>query len=420
MLPEAALAAGAALARELFLRLARETADPPGVTRIAYGEGERLAHALAREAAESFGAEAAWDPAGNLLLTLPGADRGRMILIGSHLDSVPHGGDYDGTAGVFLGLALQKALVEAGVRPPVDLVTIALRAEESCWFPHSYIGSRTALGILDPGLLDSLRRSDSGRTLAEHIAEEGFDPDAVRAGRRLIDPSRVVAYVEPHVEQGPALLAAGCPLALVTGIRGSFRYREAHCRGAYAHSGATPREARRDAVLATAELVVALDRLWEELEGHDLTVTCGMLSTDPEAHAFSKVAGLTRFCLDIRSQSRESLDLVHERLLMLTGGIAERRAVRFELGPRTGSEPAPMSPDVLRQLGNAAARAGVPVREMASGAGHDAATFALQGIPSAMIFIRNEHGSHNPDEHMDMADFESALRLLAAVEWESS
>jgi len=410
------LSAASRLAADLFARLAAATADAPGVTRVAYGKGEAVAFSLMAEAAGAWSAERAFDAAGNLFITLPGADRERVIQIGSHLDSVPHGGNFDGAAGVILGIAMQAALVGAGRRPPFDLTVVCLRAEESCWFPHSYIGSKTALGLLDPAVLDEARRSDTGRSLAEHIRAAGFRPDGVRHGERLIEPSRIVAHIEPHIEQAPLLLSEGLPLGIVTGIRGSFRYRNARCLGEYAHSGAMPRRLRRDSAVASAQLIVAMQALWEDLEGagEDVTVTFGEIMTDPAQHSFSKVAGEVRLCLDVRSQDTHTLDRVRARLQRMADEIGSATGTRFEFGALSGSKPARMSEPLNLLLADACRAAGVPVRTMPSGAGHDAATYAQAGVPSTMLFIRNENGSHNPDEHMDMADFDHALSVLAA------
>ncbi|RAI45245.1 hydantoinase/carbamoylase family amidase [Rhodoplanes roseus] len=409
-----ALAEGSRLGAGLFEALAERTADAPGVTRVAYGEGEGAAFALMAEAAGDLGGDSVFDAAGNQFLTFRGADRSRTIYIGSHLDSVPHGGNFDGAAGVVLGLAAAAVLARLGSAPPFDVCVLCLRAEESCWFPHSYIGSKTALGRLEPTVLDTVLRSDTGRSLATHMRELGFDPEAVRRGESRIDPARAVAYIEPHIEQGPVLVAAGRPLGLVTGIRGSFRFREAAFHGTYAHSGATPRTLRRDAVVAASELVMAMQALWERLErdGHDLAVTFGIVGTDPAQHSFSKVAGEARLCIDVRSQSESTLEEVRRRLVETGLDIAARRDVRLELGPLGGSTPAVMAPRLLEQMRAAAAAAGIEAVEMASGAGHDAATFANAGIPTGMIFIRNENGSHNPDERMDMADFDQALAVM--------
>lgn len=408
------LKAGQDLARRLFETLQRESADPPGVTRKGYGEGERMAHRLLVTETEAFGVEVQHDAAGNLFITLPGVDRSRQIIVGSHIDTVGHGGNYDGAAGVIAGVAAQAIFHSAGRKPPFDLTVLVMRAEESCWFPYSYIGSKSALGILDSAVLDSLTRSDTGKTLAEHMLEEGFNPDAVGKGASLIDRERVVAYFEPHIEQAPVLVTEDIPIGIVTGIRGSFRYRTAKCIGAYAHSGAMPREYRRDASAATGELIHRMDQFWEEMlaKGRDLTVTFGEVMTNPDQHGFSKVAGETHICLDVRSQEAETLDVVRERFRTLCEEIGNRRNVRFELGDLTGSTPAVMSADLQKMLVASAEATATPFKVMASGAGHDAATFALEGIPTVMIFIRNANGSHNPDEAMEMADFDCALRVL--------
>lgn len=416
-MPVLDLAAASQLARELFATLAAETADEPGVTRVAYGEGERIAFAVMAEAAEAWSAERRFDAAGNQFITLPGAGRERNIQIGSHLDSVPHGGNFDGAAGVIMGIALQAAFAGACRKPPFDLTVICLRAEESCWFPHSYIGSKSALGRLDPAVLDEVRRSDTGRSLADHMREEGFDPDGVRRGERLVEPARIVAHIEPHIEQAPLLLSEGLPVGIVSGIRGSFRYRNMRCFGEYAHSGAMPRALRRDAAVASARLILAMQALWEDIErqGEDLTVTFGEIGTDPAQHSFSKVAGEVRLCLDVRSQSRETLDWVREDLRRTAQEIAAETGTRFEFGPLSGSEPALMSAPLNAMLADACQTIDIPIRIMPSGAGHDAATYAQAGVPSTMLFIRNENGSHNPDERMDMADFDQALAVLAAT-----
>jgi N-carbamoyl-L-amino-acid hydrolase len=406
-----------ALARELFAALEARSRDEPGVTRIPYAEGERMAYALVAAAAREWNAEHRFDSAGNQFLTLPGADRSRMIQVGSHLDTVPHGGNYDGAAGVLAGIALQAALAGAARQPPFDLTVTCLRAEESCWFPHSYIGSKTALGRLDPDVLDNVRRSDSGRSLAEHMRDEGFDPDAVRRGTKLFEPERIVAYIEPHIEQGPLLVSENVPLGIITGIRGSFRYRNARALGEYAHSGATPHHNRRDAVLATSRLVVAMEALWDEFEpsGEDLTVTFGEIGTDPSQHSFSKIAGDVRFCVDVRSRSPDTLRRVREKLHTIAAEIASGAGVSFEFGALTGTEPTQMSGALNGMAADACRQAAVPVRHMVSGGGHDAATYAAAGIPATMLFIRNENGSHNPDEHMDFSDFDRAIAVLATM-----
>jgi N-carbamoyl-L-amino-acid hydrolase len=402
------------LAARLFATLHEATFDGVGITREAYGPGERVAHAIVRAEAEALGLEIAVDPAGNLLMTLPGEDRAApCLVIGSHLDSVPKGGNYDGAAGVLAGLAMVAGMQRAGVRPARDVVVLAVRAEEGgAWFPTSFPGSRAALGTLPPAALET-RRLDSGRTLAEHMAEEGFDPEAVRAGRCLLPPARVAAYVELHIEQGPVLEAEGLPVGIVTGIPGSRRLRDARVIGEYNHSGATPRRFRRDAAVALAELAHRLDDCWAELEhaGHSLVATFCVMGTTAEA-GFTKIPGEARFQLDVRSEDPASIEAIYAALAALVAEIEARRGVRFELGTPISSPPTPMDQGVQRALAAAARAVGVPCRMMPSGGGHDAVAFAQVGVPTGMLFVRNQNGSHNPREAMRMEDFDAAAAVI--------
>jgi N-carbamoyl-L-amino-acid hydrolase len=252
--------------------------------------------------------------------------------------------------------------------------------------------------------------------LRDHMADLGFRPDEVAAGRAFLKPERIHGFVELHIEQGPVLEAADLPIGLVTGISGSFRYRTARCLGVYGHSGAVPREHRQDAVFGLADLITALDTLWGELsaKGQAATITFGQVATDAELHAFSKVPGEVSFCLDIRSLSTDCLDLIHYRLIEIVGEIERRRRVRFELGERTGSTPAQLDAGLRSSLAATASELGIGFVEMPSGAGHDTAVFANAGVPAALIFIRNQNGSHNPDEAMRMDDFAAAANVLAA------
>lgn len=412
--PDAALA----LAERLFDELRAASLDPPGVSRASYGAGERAAHALVRRAAEGLGLDCEVDAIGTLRMVLPGADRAAApVMLGSHLDAVPHGGNFDGAAGVVMGLALAARLLAAGRRLPRDLVVLGIRAEEMCWFPAHYLGSRALFGLLPAEAPDALRRSDTGRTLAEHMVEEGFDPEVIRARRPLLDPARIHAFIEPHIEQGPVLVGAGLPAAIVTGIRGSLRHPRCRARGAWDHAGAVPRAHRQDAVLAAAALANALDGFWDAAEaaGRDLVLTMGEFWTLPALHGPTKVPGEVAFSLDIRSEEEAVLDEAAALMRRVAEEASARRRVALDYGAGMRAAPARMDARLRAALRAGAAAAGVPVLEMASGAGHDCATFAGLGVPAAMLFIRNAHGSHNPAEAMALADFAAALAVLEAA-----
>jgi beta-ureidopropionase / N-carbamoyl-L-amino-acid hydrolase len=401
------------LAETLFRQLDRATRRGQGIVRDSYGPGEQAAHDIVRAAGERIGLEVSVDAIGNLAMTLPGKDRRTpRILIGSHLDSVPQGGNFDGAAGVVAGLCALAALRQAGVVPDCDIGVMAIRAEESSWFDISYLGSAGAFGLLDPQCI-AVRRSDNGRTLEETLLERGFDPAAIRESRRLLEPAQVRAYLELHIEQGPRLMAEGLPAAVVTGIRGCKRFRNAQCVGQYGHSGAQPRTLRHDAVAATVAFLHHMEGVWLRAEGQgaDLLLTTGELYTNASAHAPSKVAGETRFVVDLRSLSDDVMEAVAAEARLAAEQIGRQYRVSFDLGAATDSPPAMMDPRLRSRLMTLLEQ---PL-EMPSGAGHDAAVFAKVGIPSAMIFVRNDHGSHNPEEAMALEDFAVGTRALLGL-----
>jgi N-carbamoyl-L-amino-acid hydrolase len=404
---------------ELLETLRTETADRAGVSRETYGPKEQFAHDLLRKAAENLDLETRIDFAGNLYMTLAGSDRSAPGWItGSHLDSVPMGGNFDGAAGVIAGLVALAALRKSAHSPTRDITVMGIRAEEaSSWFAGSHnghLGSRAALGMLPRSELDGAINSRSGRTLAQHIADAGFDVEAIAAGRQALDRDRYRGYIELHIEQGPVLENRAIPVGIVTGIRGSARLRSARCIGEYTHSGAVPHEYRSDAVLATAELCYQLDREWEAVRkaNGDLVFTVGKLYTDSKAHALTKVPGETAFTMDLRSQHLGTLEDMMAKTRALADEIGRRRRVRFELGEFNISPPAIMDASLQAQLSDDARELGIDALALPSGAGHDAQDFAHAGYPAAMIFVRNAHGSHNPHEALDPADLALGTQLL--------
>ncbi|MBB3609958.1 Zn-dependent hydrolase [Rhizobium sp. BK602] len=397
----------------LLHRINAISAPGPGYTRPSYSALETAAHHVIAEEAEALGLKVTRDAAGNLFARLPGRDRtAAPLYIGSHLDTVPMGGAYDGPAGVAGAMALAAAFVDSGSPPPVDLVVTVTRAEESVWFPVSYIGSRAALARLSAEDMKAVR-FDTGRTLADHMREEGGDPEAVVSGPGLA-PAR---FVELHIEQGPVLDEAGEAFAIVNGVRGGLRYRDARINGVWAHSGGAPRAARSDAVFALADLVVAMDRRWGAIleEKHDLAVTVGRVDAASSEHAFAKVPGRLDFCLDLRSDDPAVLERMDRLVKADIALIEQARSVSFELGVQSRSQPTRLSAQLGDEIHEAARRLGFSPRRMLSGGGHDAAAFAQAGWESVMVFLRNWNGSHNPAEGMDPADLAIAVRVLHAA-----
>ena len=408
-----AVAAERALAESLFDALRRDGLDEPGVTRDPYGPGEQRAHRTATAAAERLGLRIEQDFAANTYMTLPGRDPGApRVVVGSHLDSVPHGGNFDGAAGVAAGLVAVAALKRMGLAPSCDVTVMAVRAEESVWFQVSYVGSRSALGSLPDGALDA-KRVDTGRTLAEHMAECGGDPDAVRASRRALEPSKLRAFLELHIEQAPSLVETGAPLAVCTGIPGNFRYPNARIEGKNEHVG-LPRRFRRDAAMAGADFAMALDRAWEEHEarGVPMAATLGRFHTDAAVHGMTFVPGLFHFSLDVRAYDEAVLSELDRRVNAIVAEIEQRRGVRFELGRKARAAVGRADPAIKHSLAAGARALGLPFAELGSPASHDAAAFAEAGVPMGMLFVRNGNGSHNPEEAMEIDDFLHATSVL--------
>jgi N-carbamoyl-L-amino-acid hydrolase len=416
-LPEPSLTADAAASAEaLFAALHRIGWDGTGITRPSYAAAESAALDHIAAAAHALGLATRRDRAANLVVTLPGADPVlASVSCGSHLDSVPQGGNFDGAAGVIAGLLALAALRDLPGRRR-DLCLFALRGEESAWFGRPYLGSSALFGDLGAEDLATPRLGD-GETLAEAMAATGADVPAIAEGARLLDPARLAAWFELHIEQGPVLVARNLPVAVVTGLRGNLRHREIVCAGAAGHSGAVPRWLRHDAVFAVAELIARLDRHWQQMlaQGQDLVVTVGTIGTDPAEHAISRIPGLVRFSLEARSESADTLAAFDALLHEECAAIESATGVAFRFDRRRDTAPAQMDPALIASLREAATALGLPGETMPSGAGHDAAVFANHGVPSAMIFVRNAHGSHNPNEAMAMTDFLDGTRLLLAA-----
>jgi N-carbamoyl-L-amino-acid hydrolase len=402
-------------ADHLFKEIGQRTKVGSGICRPPYGEGEQVAADVLAATARRMDLEVESDWAGNLYMTYPGtaANASRYVL-GSHLDSVPQGGNFDGLAGIVAGLSTVAALQHAGLRLRHGVTVMGIRAEENAWFGAQHIGSRVALGIFEPELLDSARRIDTGRTLGEHIVEAGFDIRPIQKRTRYFGPGQIKAYIELHIEQGPLLESRAYPVGVVTGIRGNVRCAEGVCVGRYDHSGTVPRELRKDAVMAAAQLAIEMDALWQRWleEGRDLVLTFGKFTTDPAAHSLTTIPGEVRFSFDARSHSTDVLAAVKAELLSHADEIGLRRGVEFKFGRFSQGEPAAMTDNLRRRLAEGATELEIPFVEMASGAGHDAADFALAGVSTAMIFVRNANGSHNPAEDMRIEDFGLGVELL--------
>lgn len=404
-----------AYAQRLFDGLREQTADPAsgGICRDTYGPGEQNAHDQMARHAKALGLDVWTDHLCNTFMVLPGTDRTLpAVVIGSHLDSVPAGGNFDGAAGVVTGLVAIKALQAQGVKLKHDVMVMGIRAEESYWFQHSYIGSRGALGLLGAEALDK-RRVDTQRTLADHLESVGGNVQAVREKRASLTPERVAAFLEVHIEQAPSLAVDGFAVAIGTAVPGNVRYAQARIVGEYGHVG-LPRRFRKDAALAGADILVALDDIWQaaEAQGQPMAFTVGEFHTNTQRHGLTIVSGEFRFSLDLRAYDQTFLDGLEQRFLAIVKSVEQSRGVKIDLGPRSAA-PVARADDTFSEALRTSARAlGIAAPDLLSPASHDAAAFHSAGIPFGFVFIRNPSGSHHPGEDMSTDDFMQATAIL--------
>jgi N-carbamoyl-L-amino-acid hydrolase len=406
------------LAETLFDRLRSETTaeDGAGVTRECYADGEAAALRLVRDTAEEHGLKYSVDRAANAIVSLPDDDLSKPgLILGSHVDSVPHGGNFDGGAGIIAGLLAMIRLRSERRQAATPVRLLALRGEESAYYGRANIGSRALFGLLTPTDLDA-KRQGNGRTLREALASVKADVAAIEQGARLMPLTFASAYLELHIEQGPVMVARELPTAIVTGIRGNLRHRRVTCRGEAGHSGTVPRWLRRDAVFAVSDLLIRLDEHWNRLleRGIDLVVTAGVLGTDREREAISRIPGEVYFSFEVRSQSYDTLEGFYELFRSECRAVSDQRRVTFEFDERIYTEPARMDEAIINRLKKFSEQLGFATELIPSGAGHDAAVFANAGVPSGMIFVRNRNGSHNPDESMTIDDFMRGFELIYA------
>lgn len=400
---------------ELLERIGHETTDRPGITRAAWSRNDEIAADGVRAFARRHGLQLLNDAFGNIQVLLPGVDPATpCVTTGSHLDSVPHGGNYDGLAGIAAGLAVLAAAAADPVSRGRPFRVVAMRGEESPWFGTAYLGSRLMLGLSTLDEIGDLVRSDSGQSLRHHIRQLGY-PRTGEAVAPLLDSGLVTSFLELHIEQGPLLEADGIAVGIATAVRGNVRFPDARCLGAYGHSAALPRRFRQDAVLAVAELALGLDEFWKDRIARgddDFVFTVGKFSTDAVLHAMTKVAGEVKFSLNIGAAGKASLDEARTLLFDLIEGIEKDRAVTFDLGREVGTPPTPMDGKLIALIEDAACPLGIATRRMPT-VGHDAAMFARAGIPCAVLLIRNANGSHNSDEALDRKDFAAGVHVLA-------
>lgn len=405
---------GLKYAKAILDTVRRMSADTLGVTRQGYSELETDVLHYLQGLGRDLDLEIHCDDAGNVWMTLPGRDRSLPALVsGSHVDSVPQGGNYDGLAGVTAALTVAWWMRRHQFQPERDYTVLMMRCEESSFFGKAYVGSLGMMGRLTTADL-LLRHRTQDITLGQSISSCGLDANALTTGKPVIDLEKCGSFIELHIEQGPTLTSnEKVRVGVVTGIRGNVRHKNVVCHGETAHSGAVNKEFRHDAVMATAALIHRLENAWQEWldKGEDLVFTVGVIRTGATA-AISVIPGEVSFTVDMRSLSADTCERFHTLMLEEAAKIEKERGVRFDFDKALYTAPGAVDQALSDRLYAAAEANHIPCMRLPSGAGHDAAVIGAAGVPVAMIFVANQNGSHNPHEEMQMKDFMTGVDLL--------
>lgn len=381
------------------------TEEPGRITRTFCSPAMADLHVALRGWMTAAGMQTRVDAAGNLFgrYESPLRPNAPALLIGSHLDSVPNAGRYDGVLGVMLGLALVEAVQQSGLQLPFALEVVGFSEEEGVRYGIPFIGSRALVGDCE-GLLN--RQDSQGISVADALRHFGCDPSNI--GSAELAAERYCGYLEPHIEQGPVLEYEKSPLSVVTAIAGQTRAMVRFV-GVAGHAGTVPMELRRDALAAAAVWIIGVESIGHQNPG--LVATVGTIEVLPGAS--NVIPGEARLRLDIRHTD----DAVRASALNyldaeLGFGLSEQRNVGFHFSIVHEHSAVAMDSRLSKLLEESIAAAGHRTLHLPSGAGHDAAVMARRW-PAAMLFIRCTGGvSHHPDESVTLADVTSALTAM--------
>jgi allantoate deiminase len=393
--------------RKLMARLdefARFSDEEGRLTRLYLSNAHRDAARQYVAWCAEIGLAAKIDASGNVWARyegkLPGAP---ALMIGSHIDTVRDAGRYDGNLGALAALAVVEELINNGERLDVAVEIVAFGDEEGVRFPTTLTGSRAFAGLFARSSLD--QKDADGISMREALTNFGCEPEAVATLRGR----NVAAFVELHIEQGPVLEAEGLPIGIVTAINGATRFH-ATVRGLAGHAGATPMNLRRDALAASAEMILMIEARAREEE--DLVATVGRLEVEPGA--VNVIPGEARFTIDMRAprdaQRQRAVNDIDKRLI----AIAKARDVELVSVHTHEAGAYVCDPHVVAGLKSAVESIGQPARLLPSGAGHD--TMIMGSLcPAGMLFVRCKGGlSHNPLESITPEDCEIAMAALMA------
>lgn len=371
-----------------------------GVCRLALTDADRQGRDWLSAQARASGLDVVVDQVGNLFLRRPGLSNAAPVMVGSHIDSQPNGGRFDGTFGVLAGLEVCRALNEAGIWTQRPIEVAAWSNEEGSRFlpvmggSGVFSGAYTASSVLEG-------RSSDGARFADELDRIGYNGPAAAGGRP------VAAYFEAHIEQGPVLEARDCVIGVVSGVLG-VAWFEVEIVGFEAHAGPVLMSMRRDALAAAAEVIACVESIG--IGSGEGRTTIGMIDAWPNSR--NVIPGRAKFSVDIRHTDADSLKRMVDEFKAAVQRICERRRVSFQIAATSGWPPMKFADALVSEVRKAALNRGYRSLDIVSGAGHDA-VFMARICPTAMIFIPCKDGiSHNEKESAEAEHVTAGANVL--------
>ncbi|MFM1653671.1 M20 family metallo-hydrolase [Brevibacillus sp. B_LB10_24] len=377
-----------------------------GVCRPALSPVEKEAFRAAKQWMEEAGMQVRIDHFGNLIGRLEGKNpEAPVLMIGSHLDSQPYGGRFDGVAGVLGGIEAVATLHEAGIVPERPIEVVSFCDEEGWRFNKGLFGSRGILDRLEEG---ELQRADKdGITREQALREFGCDPD--RFSESIYPPGSIHAYLELHIEQGPILDKQAQPVGIVTGISGPL-WLTVTLKGFAGHAGSVPMPLRQDALVGAAEVILALNRIVQQEQGSPAVGTVGNLRVFPDSRNI--IPEEVVFTIDLRDIDLDRRKRYEQQLLEVMESVAEQHRLTLEIREDTNSEPRYCADWIKEIMREESRQMGLTPPELMSGPFHDALALSY-ACDYGMIFIRCRDGiSHNPAEYSSDEDLALGTELL--------
>lgn len=375
-----------------------------GVTRLGFSDEDLAAREWLMAAMREAGLQVRVDAAGNIFGRRAGSENLPVLLFGSHIDSVPHGGNFDGGVGSMAALEALRAMNDAHLTPRHPLEMVVWVNEEGHHFGKGVFGSAAAAGLIGPEFLE--RRDEQGKTLADWLRRYGGDPEHFAAAR--IVPGSVAGYLELHIEQGANLDEAKIPIGVVQGIVG-IHWWTCTATGFANHAGTTPMNRRQDALAAASRAVLAVREEVRAEPGRQVG-TVGYAKVEPGARNI--IPGRVEFPVELRDLDAAKIERIWSRIEKRFAQIAREENVTISCSSLSVDEPARTDPAFQQAIRESAQAAGLATMDLPSGAGHDAQNVA-RFAPMGMIFVPSRGGiSHSPKEFTPWEDVANGAEVL--------